>query len=323
MRYILRRLIFAALLVFVVSSGALLLARLAPGDITSETFGTGATREAIARERARYGLDRPIADQYFGWLSRAVRFDLGTSMMFNGRPVAGLVRERAANTALLALVALVLATAIGLPLGVVAGSRRGGVVPSLIRGTSLVLLSLPPLLTSIVFVFIAARTRWLPLGGMTSIDAMDAGWWERAADMLWHLPVPALALALPIAATLERLQAQAMAEAVKEPCILAAFGRGVPRGRLIWRDALRLAGRPVASVYGLIIGGLLSGSFVVEIVTAWPGLGRLMYDALRSRDLYLVAGCATAGAVFLAAGSLLSDLALAVVDPRVRGDGER
>jgi peptide/nickel transport system permease protein len=318
MGYFLKRSIFAVLLVFVVSSGALLLARLAPGDITSETFGTGATREAIARERARYGLDRPLVEQYAGWLARAARFDLGTSMMYNGRPVAALVRERAANTALLALVALVVATALGLPLGVVAGSRRGGLAPALIRAASLVLLSLPPLLTSLVFVFIAARTRWFPVGGMTSIDVTGAGWGARATDLLWHLPVPALALALPIAAMLERLQAQAMAEAVREPCILAAFGRGVPRGRLVWRDALRLAGRPVASVYGLIVGGLLSGSFVVEIVTAWPGLGRLMYDALRSRDLYLVAGCAAAGAMFLAAGSLLSDLALALVDPRVR-----
>jgi peptide/nickel transport system permease protein len=97
----------------------------------------------------------------------------------------------------------------------------------------------------------------------------------------------------------------------------------VSRRRVIWRNALKPALRPVASIYGLICGSLLSGSFVVEIVTAWPGLGRLMYDALRSRDLYLVAGCAAAGGVFLALGSLVSDLALAAVDPRLRIHVER
>ena len=96
----------------------------------------------------------------------------------------------------------------------------------------------------------------------------------------------------------------------------ATLARGVPRRRILWRDALRVALRPIASVYGLVAGTLLSGSFAVEITTAWPGLGRLMLDALRARDVYLVAGGAAAGSVFLAAGTLLSDAALAAVDPR-------
>jgi peptide/nickel transport system permease protein len=215
---------------------------------------------------------------------------------------------------------LLVATLVGLPLGVVAGSRKAGVLPEFIRGASLVLLSLPSMLTALLFVLVAARTGWFPIGGMTSIDAAGAGWAAWARDLLWHLPIPTLALALPIAATLERLQAQAMAETLDEPFVLAAFARGVPRRRLIWRDVLRVAIRPVASIYGLILAGLLSGSFVVEIVTSWPGLGKLMYDALKARDLYLVAGCATAGSIFLAIGSLLSDLALAAADPRLRSE---
>ena len=109
-------------------------------------------------------------------------------------------------------------------------------------------------------------------------------------DLAWHLALlPALALAIPLAATLERLQAQAMVEALAEPYILGALGRGVPRLGLVWRHALRVAVRPVIAVYGIIIGSLLSGSFAVEIVLSWPGLGQLMYDALVSRDIYLVA----------------------------------
>jgi len=319
LRYFARRLAFAALLVFVVSSGALLLTRLAPGDFASELFGAGATPQTIAEERARYGLNQPILQQYAGWLRRAARLDLGMSLMYR-QPVRDLVQQRAANTALLAVTALLLATLVGLPLGVVSGSSGRGVTSTAIRSASLVLLSLPSLLMALLLVLIAARTGWFPIGGMTSIDAADAGWIAWARDLLWHLPVPALALALPIAATLERLQAQATAEALQEPFVIAAFARGVPRRRLIWRGLLRVAIRPVAAIYGLVLAGLLSGSFVVEIVTSWPGLGKLMYEALRARDLYLVAGCAAAGSIFLAVGSLLSDLALAAADPRLRSE---
>ena len=105
---------------------------------------------------------------------------------------------------------------------------------------------------------------------------------------------------------------------MNQPFVTAARARGVPASRLVWRDGLRPAVKPVAALYGLVFAGLLSGSFAVEIVTSWPGLGRLMFDALRARDLYLVAGCASAGAVFLAIGSLLSDVLLAAADPRLR-----
>ena len=321
--YLARRLLFAGVLVFLVSSGAFLLTRLAPGDFTSELVGPGVSAETIARERARHGLDRPFFIQYTDWLSGVVRFDFGTSFRY-GRPVGDLVGERAANSAVLAVVALLLAMLVGIPLGVVAGSRRTGVVAAAIRSGSVIALSLPPLLTSMLFVLLAARTGWFPIGGMTSLDTSALGWAaevEAMGDLAWHLALPALALALPLGATLERLQAQAMAEALAEPYILGALGRGVPRLGLVWRHALRVAVRPVIAVYGIIIGSLLSGSFAVEIVMSWPGLGQLMYDALVSRDIYLVAGCAAAGSLFLAAGTLLSDVALAVADPHIRETG--
>src|SRR5439155_17557117 len=110
----------------------------------------------------------------------------------------------------------------------------------------------------------------------------------------------------------------AMGDAIAQPYVLAALARGVPRGRIVWRDALRPAVQPTIAVYGLVIGALLSGSFAVEAVTSWPGLGQLMLNALRARDIYLVAGCAAAGSLFLAFGTLVSDVALAVVDPRAR-----
>jgi peptide/nickel transport system permease protein len=311
--YLVRRVVFAIALVFTVSSASLLLTRLAPGDYASEALGIGAGRQRLDEMRARYGLDRPIVEQYRRWLIGAVHFDFGRSLAYD-RPVADLIPERAANTAILAATALIAATLVGLPLGIVTGTRPSGAVSAAIRAGSIVLLSLPPLLTSLFLVFIAARTGWFPIGGMRSASSGAAA----GIDLLRHLVVPAAALALPLAAMFERLQAQAMREVIGEPYVLAALARGVPRSRVVWRDAFKAALRPIASVYGLVIGTLLSGSFAVEIVTTWPGLGRLMLEALRARDVYLVAGCAAAGSVFLACGTLLSDAALALVDPRAR-----
>ena len=313
-RYIARRLAFAAFLVVAVSSVSLVLARLTPGDFATEALGLDARRETIEQMRARYGLNKSIAAQYRDWVVAAAHLDFGRSLLYD-RPVRDLIPERAANTAILGVTALAFATLVGLPLGIVTGSRRGGVLSGAIRATSLVLLSMPPLLTSLFLVFLAARTGWLPIAGMRSAVVPPNG---DALDVLYHLIVPAAAIALPLAAMLERLQAQAMADVVGEPFVLATYARGVPRSRIVWRDALKPALRPVASVYGLMVGTLLSGSFAVEVITAWPGLGRLMLEALRARDVYLVAGCAGTGAVFLAFGTLVSDLALGLVEPRAR-----
>lgn len=298
--YLARRLLFAALLVFTVSSAALVLTRLAPGDFSGEVFGIGADPEMIETLRRRYGLDRSIPQQYRDWIARAVRFDFGRSLAYD-QPVNELIPDRAANTALLAVCALAVATAVGIPLGIVTGSSRTSGWAAAIRVVSLFIVSMPPLLTSLGLVFLAARTGWLPVGGMGTVQ---------------HLIVPVIALALPLAATFERLQSQAMSEALRQRFVLAAVARGVPRSRIVWRDALKAASRSIASIYGLIVGTLLSGSFAVEIVTSWPGLGQLMLNALRARDVYLVAGCAAVGAVFLAVGTFLSDAALAFVDPR-------
>jgi len=314
-RFLARRLLFALVLVVAVSSAALFLTRLAPGDVTSQ-LGPFASPQEIARVRAQYGLDRPAAGQWAAWVGRAVRFEFGDSFLYN-RPVRGLVGRAAANTAVLAVVALTLATLIGIPLGVFTGSRSG-VAATLVRAASLVCISIPPLLTSLLLVFVASRTRWFPTGGMTSVQALDVQWSAWIADVAAHLPLPALALALPIAATFERLQAQSMSDALHQPFLLAAIARGVSARDLIVRHAWPVSVRPICAVYGIAIGALLSGSFVVEYVTAWPGLGRLMFEALRARDIYLVAGCAATGGLFLAFGSLVGDLLLAAADPRAR-----
>lgn len=314
-----RRLLFAGALVVVASSAAMLLTRVAPGDVSVQ-LGPFADPAEVAATRARFGLDLGLAEHWRQWGSRALRLDLGESFLYN-RPVAPLVGGAALNTFILGTAALLAATLGGVALGVFTGSRPGSALAGVVRAVSLACLSLPSLLTSLLLVFVAAQTGWLPVGGMTSADALGASIAARAWDVLRHLPVPAIALALPLMATFERLQSQAMSEAIRQPFLLAASARGASWRRLVWRHAWPVSLRPLCGVYGLAIGALLSGSFIVEYVTAWPGMGRLMYEALRARDIYLVAGCAAMGSLVLAMGTLAGDVLLALADPRVREKG--
>ena len=306
LRFVVRRTLMAALMVLLVSSAALWLIRLAPGDHLSDFELTPA---AAAAERERLGLNQPFAVQYGAWLVRALRLDLGDSLKYQ-RPVEDLIGERAGNTALLGISAILLATLIGIPAGILTAST-GGPAAWLARALSFALVSVPPLVTSFVLLLVAARTRWFPVGGLGALAS------DGALDTARYLVLPCLALALPLAAVLERVQSAALTDALSDPSVRAARARGCSRVRVVWRHALRLSLKPVIALYGVLAGTVLSGSFVVEIVMSWPGLGALTYEALVNRDLYLVAGCAAAGAVFLAAGVLASDIALAIADPRV------
>jgi peptide/nickel transport system permease protein len=316
LRFALRRIGFAAALVFLATSGALILARVAPGDAVGEMRIEGVGGAAVQAERARLGLDQSPVAQYISWLGAALRLDFGVSFRY-ARPVGPLVMERALNTALLAVAALAVATLVGLPLGVLTATRPRSLTARLTRTASVVALSVPPMLLSLALAVVAARTGWLPIGGMRSAVA-PAGWPAAMIDVARHLVLPTLALAVPVAALFERLQSRALAATLREPCLLAAASRGLPSSRVHFWHGLRLSLTPVASLYGLVAGGLLSGSFAVEIITAWPGLGRLMFEALISRDLYLVTGCAAVGAAFVACGTLAADLLAAWNDPRLR-----
>jgi peptide/nickel transport system permease protein len=314
-RFLVRRAAFALLLTAVVSSAALVLTLLAPGDFAADNVFEDPA--LMAARRHQLGLDRPILVQYVEWFGRAARFDFGESLLYS-RPVNTLLRERALNTAVLGAAALLLATVVGIPMGIYTGAARSSRFIGVLRALSVLMLSMPPLIASLAMVLLAARTGWLPTGGMVSAAASQMSWGAWLADLATHLPIPAIALALPLAATLERLQAQAIGEAMQQPFVRAAEARGLSREAAIIKHAWRVSLGSVLGLYGLMIGSLFSGSFIVEVVTNWPGLGRLMYDALRARDLYLVAGCAAAGAVFLAAGTFISDVLQSVADPRTR-----
>jgi len=296
--FIVRRLGVALVFVLVVSTSAFVLVRLMPGDAASTLLFSGVDREAVEATRTRLGLDRPVHEQLTGWLAGVAHLDLGMSSRFN-RPVSELLGSRVMRTASLAALALVVATLLGVPLGIFTGSRPHTWASRVIAAVSTALIACPPIIAAFALLLFAV---------MTSLLSVSPG----------SYAVPTLALALPIAAALERLQAQATEEVMAGPEMIAAAARGVSPVRIVWVHASRQALRPVLGVYGIVIGGLFSGSLAVEVITSWPGLGRLTYEALVARDLYLLTGCALAGAAFIAAGNLLADLLRAWADPRVR-----
>lgn len=309
--FILRRVARAAILVIAVASAAMLLVHLAPGDAFS---GFELDPAVAAAERSRLGLDRPFLSQYTAWLGRLVTLDFGESVRFH-RPVAPLLAERLGNTLLLGAAALVIALGIGLPAGVLTGREHPAPWTRAISGASLLLVSMPPIVTALLLLFVAARTGWLPAGGFDA--ASGTGPLAMLGTAVRYVPLPALALALPIAAALERLQSQAITEALRQPCVAAALARGVPASRARWVHAWRLSLGPVLGVLGILVGSVLSGSFIVEIIMSWPGLGDLMFQALVARDVHLAAGCAAVGAAMLSFGLLAADIALVLADPRL------
>ncbi len=296
--YLLRRLGVGVVFVLIVSSSAFVLTRLAPGDPATELALSHVNQNTIAQTRARLGLDQPIVVQLGRWFAGLARLDLGESSLYS-QPVNGLLRQRAGFTALLASVALVLASIVAVPLGLLTGARPRGLLSRVVTPISLALVACPPLVGALVLLWFALATGWVPIAP-------------------GNLVVPALALSLPLAAMIERLQSQATSEALAAPDLTAAAARGVPPSRLLWIHAARQSMRPVLGIFGIVIGSLFSGSLAVEYVTSWPGLGRLTYDAIINRDAFLVAGCALVGGVLIATGNVVADLARAVVDPRVR-----
>jgi peptide/nickel transport system permease protein len=296
--FLARRALGALAFTIVVPIAAIVLGRWSAGNLEAELSMQRASAVSIAEARAAAGLDRSAAAQIAGWVAGVARFDLGRSARF-GRPVSELVLDGAAHTAALAALALLVATVIGWPLGVVTGARPRSALAALVAPLSLAFVACPPIVGALALMLLAVSTGWLSVAPGS-------------------LALPTLALALPLAATLERLQAQATSEAMSAPDLPAAAARGVPMWRLIWVHGARQSLRPVLGVFGVIVGSLFSGSLAVEVLTARPGLGHLMFDAIGARDLWLVAGCAFVGAILLAACNLAADALRALADPRVR-----
>jgi peptide/nickel transport system permease protein len=306
------------LIAVLVSLVAFLLSAIIPGDFFStQVLDSPARQETVAQLRQKYGLDQPVYIQYWRWLKNLLRLDLGQSLFFQ-RPVAPIVADALTKTLWLGVPALIMGLGMGVLLGSIhalEGRRPFGRLLDLI---STVVLSLPSLLLGLIALLIAAQTQWFPLGGMNSLTMQDAGLWSRAFDRIHHLLLPVACLTAPVLASVERVQYAACQSILNEPYLRSARARGLSRWRIFFRYILRPGINPVLSISGPLLGGVLSGSLVLEVIFAWPGLGQITYDALFNNDLFLLAGCILGSSLLLVVGNLLADFALLCFDPRIR-----
>ncbi|HEX6364236.1 MAG TPA: ABC transporter permease [Albitalea sp.] len=294
-----RRIAAALLFVALVSTTGLILARRAPGDYTDTLRAARLSEDVIARERERLYLDRSLPDLARIWLTGLARLDLGTSYRF-ARPVTSLIGERAPRTLALVSAAVLLAIGGALLWGTwLVRARRP--VRMVLSAASTTALSLPSIVILFALLLGAAKAGWLAQGGHSTVIPL----------------LGILALLLPASGGLARVHEQALREALAEPWALASTARGVSGGVLVWKLAMRIAATRVISVMPLVAANILGASLLVEVVTGWAGIGRLMLDALVARDVFLVAGCTAAIAAAIAALALASDALVATLDPRI------
>ena len=293
----------ASLVVFVVM-------QVLPGDPASLMLGVNAQPDTLAALQHQLGLDRPIWGRYLHWIGHLAIGDFGISYTYSV-PVSELIGARVLISLPLALMAIVLSTAIAIPLGVFAASRRGQVSDTTVMGVAQVGVALPNFWLGLLLILLfAVRLPWLPASGF-------AGWENGAWPAIRSLLLPALALALPQAAILARVTRSSVIETLQEDFLRTARARGLSRRAALWRHAVPNALIPVVTIMGLQFSFLLAGTIIIENVFSLPGLGRLVFQAIAQRDLIVVQDLVVllAGAVILV--NFLVDIAYAALDPRL------
>lgn len=321
--YIIRRLLLLipmAAGMVIVTFGLLLLV---PGDPAHVLLGPEATPEMIANLRTTLGLDNPWYVRLWDYFAHLAQGDMGRSI-FQNAPVSQIIAGRLGATIELAVVALLLASLIGVSLGVIAAMRRGSIVDTATMLFAQLGVSMPVYWMGLLLMLAFAVTlNWLPAIGRGAplIDAFGAaltGHPGVLGNSLLHILLPALALAANSAAVISRLVRTSMLEVLNEDFVRTAYSKGLRRPRVVVRHALRNALLPVLSVIGLQFGILLGGAVLVEQIFAWPGLGQLTIGAISQRDLPLIQGITLTFALTFAIINLIVDLLYALVDPRVR-----
>lgn len=318
--YVMKRLLQALLTLLLASALSFFIIQLAPGDyLDTLRQNPQISPERIEELRQQFGLDRPAIVQYGKWLARIVTAgDFGTSFVYQ-RSVASLLWERIPNTLLLAIASLVITWAIAIPLGIVGAINQNNKIDQFLRVISYTGQGFPSFITALLLLFLAQNLSPLfPVGGMTSIDHADLSWFGKALDIGWHMFLPTLALSITSFAGLQRLTRGQLLDVLRQDYIRTARAKGLPENRVLYVHALRNAVNPLITLVGFEFASLLSGAFIAETFFNWPGLGRLILQAVTAQDLYLVMASLMMGAVMLIVGNLLADLLLKVVDPRIK-----
>jgi peptide/nickel transport system permease protein len=319
LRYVLRRLAQAALVLALVVVLQFLLLHLAPGDVADVIAGEAQASDPAFVEQLRreLGLDQPLPIQLLLHLQRVVSLDWGHAHSMDA-PVWQLIAERLPGTALLMVSALLLAIVSGVLLGMVAALHARRWLDGVISVLALLFYATPGFLVGIGLILLfTVQLQWLPMSGMSSLYD-DSSLWARLIDTGRHLVLPMLSLALFYVAIYTRLMRAAMLEVLPMDHVRTARSKGLGRWRIVWHHAARNALLPIVTMAGLQVSSLLGGSVIVETIFGWPGIGRLAFEAVFKRDVPLVMGILLLSSVLVLAVSLLVDLLYTRLDPRIR-----
>jgi peptide/nickel transport system permease protein len=315
-RYLLRRLAQVIPAVAGIVLIAFLVIHTAPGDPVLALAGEHGDAAYYAFIRAKFGLDRPLPEQLFVYMTRIARGDLGLSFV-HGRPVAAIIAERLPATLMLIVAALILSTTIGIALGVLAARRAGRPADLALRMGALLAYATPSFwLAQMAAITLALGTGWFPVQGLTDARRALIGW-RYTLDVAHHLVLPALVLAAGELALTTRLTRTGVLDALATDYARTARAKGLPE-RAVVRHALRNALLPLVTVVGSRAGMVVTGAILVEAVFAWPGLGQLLLSSIQTRDIPVLLGLFLLASTTVIVANLVTDLAYAWLDPRIR-----
>lgn len=318
LKFIGKRLVHALLTILGIAIVNFFLLQLAPGDAVDVLAGEAGTAdpEYMANLRREFGLDRPLYEQLGAFLLRIATLDLGYSFRY-GEDVATLIFDRLPATLLLMVTSVVLALVLGVVFGVTAARHFNRLPDRLLSLLALIFYATPPFWIGLMMIFVfSVRLGWTPTGGMQDITSM-AGGFRGALDVAHHLILPALTQAFFYLAIYMRLTRASMLEVLSLDYIRVARAKGISERRVAYRHALRNAVLPLVTVVGTNVGGFLGGAVLTETVFSWPGVGRLMFDAMFQRDLNLLLSILVLSSIFVVLANLVVDLLYAIINPTV------
>lgn len=314
-RYLLGRTLSVGFVLLGISLLVFSMVALLPGDPATAILGPYATEERATELRQQLGLDGGVIERYLAWLSLVLTGDFGRSYSL-GRPVLELLAERSMPTAISSSAALGLGTLIGLMLGSVAAVHRGRWIDRALTFISLLGISTPPFwMAMLLMLVLSVHVGWFPVSGMYSVYGAQAGTW---LDLVHHLVLPSLVLAMVVAGVIARMMRTAMLETLSSSFVRMARAKGVTEGSVVYGHAFQVALCRIVPVIGLQAGFVLGGAVYIEAVFQWPGLGQLLLGAILERDLLLSQGVVLVIACGYVVVNLATDLLQLALDPRLR-----
>jgi peptide/nickel transport system permease protein len=318
--YFFKRLLLLIPLLFGITLLSFGVMQLSPGKPSDTLTDLNLKASAESREKLikLYGLDKPWHIQYGNWLKRLARLDFGQSFR-DGRPVMEKITERLPASLLLNVLSLGLIFALALPVGILSAVRQNSIFDKAMTLFVFLGFSIPTFwLALLLMIVFGLKLGWLPISGLRSLSYQELSAFGKTADILRHVALPVLVSAFTGLAGLSRYMRNGMLEVIRQDYIRTARAKGLPESQVVFKHALRNALIPVVTLLGLYLPELIGGSFIFETIFAYPGMGRLGYDALMSRDYPVIMGVGTIAALLTLLGNFVADLAYAAVDPRIR-----